>query len=274
MAAPLDDFNKIGPSMLLYRPSTTAQKDPKHPSLVVFCTFMGASLKIVAKYAAGYQKLFPHSAILLILSNLKESFTLDSLEAPRTKLATDTILNIKASNPGPVLLHAMSNGGTTAAARITQHLHDTGHPNTIFTHSIVDCAPSHARLRGGVEAMSMQFPFKSPIAKWLAFWTLYITMGTAMFFWCDILRQETMVHRLRRRWNDVGLFDTNAPRLYLFSKKDALIPYEDVREHAEEARAQGWKDVKEELFEKAPHCALILDDPERYWGAIGRLLSG
>lgn len=273
--ASLEGFDKLGPRILLYRPSTSviAQRDARHPSLVVFCTFMGASLRIVGKYAAGYQRLFPHSTILLILSDLKDTFTLDHQQAHRTKLASDTILDIKASSvPGPILLHAMSNGGTIAAARIAQHFHDMGHPNTVFTYTISDCAPSHARLRGGVEAMSMQLPIRSRVLKWLAYWALYLAMGTLMFIWCDILRKEDMVRRLRRRWNDTALFDPKAPRLYLFSKKDALIPFKDVQDHAADAKSKGWNIVREELFDQAPHCGLILEDPERYWGAIGRLV--
>lgn len=268
--------------MFLYRPAdlSTNQEDSTQPSLIVFCTFMGAPLKIVDKYAAGYRKLFPNSSILLILSNLSDTFCFDVLQADRSKKASNTILDVKAAadsastSPGPFVLHAMSNGGTTAAARIAKHLHDTGHPNTIFSYTIADSAPSHPKLSTGVEAITMQIPIKSPLLRKLGYWALYVTLGLTMFICCDIFRQEDMVRKLRRRWNDAQLFSPQAPRLYLFSKNDALIPYEDVKDHAQDAKQKGWKNVREELFEKAPHCGLILENAGRYWGAIKRLVVG
>lgn len=273
---PVHDFDVYGPGMMLYRPSvpSDAERDSAHPTLIVFCTFMGATRRIIDKYCTGYMKLFPHSSILLIRSNVKDTFALDKAQLHRTELASATILDIKASTPGPILLHAMSNGGTIAAARIAQYLHDMGNPNDIFTNTIVDCAPSRPQLGSGTEAMIMQFKIKSRILKWLCYWSLYISMGTLMFLWCTILRKEDMVQRLRRRWNDSKLFNNTAARMYLFSKSDKLIPYRDVQDHAEDARRKGWKDVREELFEKAAHCALIMEDSARYWGTIERLVLG
>ena len=80
----------------------------------------------------------------------------------------------------------------------------------------------------------------------------------------DVLR-ETLLREKILPW-----FGKTTPRLYVYSKKDALIPEEDVKSHAESARKAGFE-VREELYEDSPHVAHARTDPVRYWGAIKKL---
>ncbi len=62
----------------------------------------------------------------------------------------------------------------------------------------------------------------------------------------------------------------SAPRLYLYSMTDLIIPGDEVAAHAEQARAGGVA-VAEEVFERSAHVSHARTDPERYWAAVKRL---
>lgn len=58
-----------------------------------------------------------------------------------------------------------------------------------------------------------------------------------------------------------------APRLYLYSNADRIIPGEEVRAHAEVARRAG-VEVAEEVFEGSAHVSHARADAGRYWAAV------
>ena len=66
-------FVKLDDSTSIHRPAitndgvvATLQDKQQEPDLVVFCSWLSAAPKHIAKYTAGYQKLFPNTAILLV----------------------------------------------------------------------------------------------------------------------------------------------------------------------------------------------------------------
>ncbi|KAL0467647.1 hypothetical protein QR685DRAFT_608437 [Neurospora intermedia] len=82
-------------------------------------------------------------------------------------------------------------------------------------------------------------------------------------------------------------------RLYLYSKADEVVGWRDVERHVRMARElvlqkkksknkkeEGGKDdekqglVRAERFEKAGHCALVMEDEERYWRAVRESWEG
>jgi len=65
--------------------------------------------------------------------------------------------------------------------------------------------------------------------------------------------------------------DGRTPRLYIFSKKDQLVPWELVWKHGEASKEAGVLNVLREVFEDTPHVAHARADPARYWGAIQRV---
>lgn len=65
------------------------------------------------------------------------------------------------------------------------------------------------------------------------------------------------------------IWDAKVSRLYMYSKADEVVSWEDVRDHAKEAReVKGFESVREEVFEKAPHVGLPREDFGRYWGVV------
>lgn len=61
--------------------------------------------------------------------------------------------------------------------------------------------------------------------------------------------------------------NSQTPRLYIFSKKDKLVPWKDIQQHVLAAKASGLN-VRCEIFEESRHVAHMLYDPERYWASI------
>ncbi len=74
----------------------------------------------------------------------------------------------------------------------------------------------------------------------------------------------------RRSLNDEKLFGKEGRRLYVYSTGDDMVRWQDVEEHAEEAREKGYA-VDLEKFGKSGHAAHLILDPERYWRAVERV---
>lgn len=60
---------------------------------------------------------------------------------------------------------------------------------------------------------------------------------------------------------------TDAERLYIYSKSDAIIKSEDVERNVASARAAGLK-VSTEVYENSPHVSHGRIDAKRYWSAV------
>jgi hypothetical protein len=73
--------------------------------------------------------------------------------------------------------------------------------------------------------------------------------------------------RLRERLNDATLFPLDAPRVYIYSKSDDMVDWEDVESHAADARKQGWK-TDLALFDGSKHVGHLVADSNRFWKAV------
>ena len=61
--------------------------------------------------------------------------------------------------------------------------------------------------------------------------------------------------------------NVRTPRLYVFSKKDELVPWQEVQKHADAAKRSGL-DTRCEVYEDSAHVAHMRHDPKRYWASI------
>jgi hypothetical protein len=70
-------------------------------------------------------------------------------------------------------------------------------------------------------------------------------------------------------WNPriLSWMGLHTPRLYLFSRKDQLVSWQEVARHAEIAKERGM-DVHCELFEESAHVAHVRVEPEKYWSSV------
>jgi len=71
----------------------------------------------------------------------------------------------------------------------------------------------------------------------------------------------------RRGLNNPELFATGSDRLYIYSKADELIGWEDVERHAVEAEDRGWY-VHLKDFQDSSHCQHMRVHPDQYWSVV------
>ena len=67
--------------------------------------------------------------------------------------------------------------------------------------------------------------------------------------------------------------DSKGRVCYFYSKADKMCHWEDVKEHAEKAKAMGWS-VKEFVFDGSGHCAHFSKDEDKYAKAVKSLWQG
>lgn len=113
---------------------------------------------------------------------------------------------------------------------------------------------------------------KSPVAKILGPPIIRLVL-CFLYFALWVTGAEDIITRIRRQLNDHVLFSHDVPRLYIFSKADALVPWQDVKSHADGAKNKGYTKTDELMFEKSAHCAHAMSHKEQYWQAISALLE-
>ncbi|GIZ46846.1 hypothetical protein CKM354_000995500 [Cercospora kikuchii] len=205
------------------------------------------------------------------------------------------------SNGGATVANHLSmqlNNSLSSSSSLSTHSQHP-QPSSTFSRLILECTPSRPNTSQAVRAVGAAALPSNPLLRLLG--NFLIRCFVSYGFWkCWLLGKENMVDKLRRRLNspffllstrskpaptstssiteknENGLtvpkeqiWDAKVPRLYMYSKSDEVVSWQDVRDHAREAReVRGFEDVREEVFEKAPHVGLPREDFERYWGVV------
>lgn len=264
----LDGFTKLNDITSIYLPSKSGKDSkPSGPSLIVYCAWMGAATKHMGKYIQGYKHLYPNASILLIESTLPNMFVGSDVTAACEVIEWFTKNSSSRSTDTEqpyIILHACSNGGANNATWLAARLLKAN-SRLPFSRVILDCCPGRGEPKPASEAASMSLP-KQTLIRLFGFWLFYSTFIVASFFYAAF-GLEDAISRIRRTLNDADVFSTQRPRLYLYSDNDALVKWQHVHEHAEDARRKGFS-VHEEKFSRAAHAALLIEDSERYWGAV------
>lgn len=250
---------------------------PAAPALVILCTWQGgATPRRIAKYVSGYHSIYPGASILVLRTELADMVyrTLSMIRA-RLKPARDVVTRLLQHSQGAagaaadrpaVLLHILSHGGCNIAIQLVESL-----PREMrvllqerLCLVVADCCPGDGTFeetyRAGVFSLPPSMPFR-PLGKA----SLYATVSVIY-----ALQRAGMIKSvpdLRDDLSDPRIFGRRARRLYLASDGDVIISSKDVLLHARWAEELGYK-VSSIRFENGGHCALVLEDPAKYWGAI------
>ncbi|KAH6611704.1 hypothetical protein B0J18DRAFT_442034 [Chaetomium sp. MPI-SDFR-AT-0129] len=291
-------FKKLSDQVYVQEGQPSTQ-DPRHPTAIVIYGWGDARPRHVAKYIDGYRQLYPHSKIVLIFSPILKALyqTLEArsrtmvpvIEAidPGLLLSNNGKNNTTTTTTGPiapserVLLHVMSNtGGINCAATLHAYAaHANGASSSVFPHHLLVCDStpgsthfipnigrwSRAMALGATPRWFGSKPGTGPLFA-------LIQLLAVLFLGCLhglgwVLGTTSAAGFSTRAVNDPALSDRTAKRLYLYSQADDIIGWEDIEEHAADARQKGW-DVTTEMFEGTPHVGHMRAHPEQYWGAI------
>ncbi len=283
----LECFDAIGENIHLYEPPSQPSPDPASPSVVVLCTWVGgATPRRINKYLAQYQDTFPTSSLLLITTNVSDAaFRPLSRIRANLKPARDAINRIvdreighhtteTSSNPRGILLHLFSHGGGNIASQLALSMNREPHRGASFFFNlrtiILDCCPGDDAFARMYAASQVSVP-QTPVAQFLGKTVMYPALAVVNGFQHAGLARA--VKDLRNIMNDPATFGSMPRRLYIYSKEDVVVGWEDVLSHLEDAQERGYP-VGQVLFERGPHCGLVMEDPNRYWDSVKKFWAG
>jgi len=296
-----EGFTTIGKDVYIKRgqkrAATSAQLELKNPTIILIFGWMGAQLPHLYKYTKIYDGLYPEATQILIrchpsffwsTENYRQASltpVVEVLEAlgcvppARKNLADCEHVHMQPMtlfSPQPrILVHAFSNGGAYQLVTLSKLLSSqtmmTGSKSPRRTCAIIlDSCPGD----GGVVSTRRAFlsSIRNKLVRIIAGLFISILYYTLAII-SHIFGRKTPAQVLKTSLNNPRLLpwvDERTPRLYIYSKKDELVPWQQVEEHAGEAKALGI-DVNAEVFTKSPHVAHARADPAKYWAAMGQV---
>ena len=256
-------------------PATSVAAPPTgEPDLVVLCSWAGAASKHIAKYTHGYTELFPNATILLLESSFSAMLFDPDVKTSSDLVAAyqrDRLYDLSSNDKRRIVLHTFSNGGANNATSLAVRMNAQG-KELHFDRVVLDSCPGQAELWSAATAVSFALPNRF-FVRAIGWYIIYLAVVLYMLV-VEAFRLENPISRIRRHLNDARLFPRNIPRLYLFTKGDILVKHQDVHDHVEEARRKDYSVVREVLFETAPHCAMLNENPKRYWEAVKAHIVG
>ena len=132
---------------------------------------------------------------------------------------------------------------------------------------ILDSSPAVGDLGNIIRAFTIAIP--NPVARYIALPIIYVIHALRLSI-VKAIGGETMEIQYLKTLLQPRLLpwmSAQTPRLYVYSKRDELVPWKDVQKHADAAKKSGLN-VCCEVYEGSAHVAHMRHDPERYWTSI------
>jgi hypothetical protein len=282
------------------------------PDLIIFCAWAFAAPKHILKYIDQYRIVYPRSEILLLQSSLASlTWIPDSVQIHRLEpavVALQTFLHtfdtVHEGTDEPIILaHAFSNGGAHSLVQLAQayreHLRRSPAPSHLpISGLLIDSSPGKADFQIGIKVALSIFPRSATLAR-----ALFTPAAYVLVTWIQGAHYlgiaENIASKAARCLNDVagpflvqrtsrsrsGEDDAQyglrtVPRTYVYSNRDEMVRWQDVLEHAGEARraladalkVQGNVHAEDvirlEGFPGTPHVNHVGGDPGRYWRVV------
>ncbi|KAJ5226551.1 uncharacterized protein N7469_006557 [Penicillium citrinum] len=276
---PFPGFTPISDRVYLRNGHEKARPALAHePTTIVIFGWGDGMPKNVSKYADGYHELFPNARIVAVLSKTFHASNQpldDRIEAMLPVI--DTVFPTPTGSGNGeerVLLHAMSNtGGIFLAAAFTAYQKRHGSDKTL-PHTLLVCDSTPGSLdfasqvgrwsRAMAVGTSKYFPW--PFIVTQALWYMFLW---ANYAWELLRGTEPSGVWATRVMNDHSIAPIETNRLYLYSKEDEIIWWEDLENAVADVKSLGYN-VDLEMFEGSPHVGHMRLHPEQYWGKISR----
>jgi hypothetical protein len=214
-----------------------------------------------------YRDIHPSTWIFSVCSLLEYFST--ATEATRL-VPLKPIVSAIDSDPAPekrILVHLFSNGGTLSFSDISAiYKAETSH--VLPAKGIIfDGCPGRPNLTEAWAAMSASLPrgilwYPAAAAILLALRILSIPRYAFAI--------PTFIDRIFPKLNDWTLVDTDAKRLYVYSRADTIVVARDPKAHLELAKEVG---VEVTVLEEKDtlHMQALIKDEERYWRTVKKL---
>ncbi|KAJ3725695.1 hypothetical protein DFJ43DRAFT_1041491 [Lentinula guzmanii] len=271
--------------------SSAASNPSKTPNIILVFGWMGANLPHIFKYTKVYQEMYPDATQIIVQSRpqffwssnrtrmnnlVPVAEVLEAHGCSGTKLGVAPTSEI---DPPRILVHSFSNGGGIQMYTLGKLLRARSKSSSDFrghkprmSAMIIDSCPGNATLRGALRAFTASLPKNSPLRIPLIIFIILIYSFNS--FKHRIFGVQPIFERLKRgllrQGPEGGILPwmtEKTPRMYVCSKKDELVPFEEIEEHVKEAKGRGLN-ASIEIYDDTPHVAHARKYPERYWGAV------
>ncbi|RDW66019.1 hypothetical protein BP6252_09654 [Coleophoma cylindrospora] len=280
---PLHNFTKLTSNISIYTPEAsppTAGPKPstQHPTTILFCSWLNAHPRHIAKFLAHHQLRYPSARIILVTINTQQ-FIFESeakrkhdmapvvaalLAGPPTTRGTSTAPNDR------LLVHVCSSGGAKRLYNILGAYRAQTQRALPARAVIYDSSPGIPHFASGLRAL-LAAGAKLAWWAWIPFWVSMVVLNAGIIFTvhCTGLMKD-FVWNARDGLNDGRLVDGRAVRGYVYSEEDRVVEARDIERHAEEAVGRGVV-VRRCVIPDAEHVKLFVGGRERedvYWGFV------
>jgi hypothetical protein len=263
----LNSFGPIGNDVFYRRSTIPTEQDHDDPDLIVLCTWMGAAHTYITKYTNTYATQFPSASQLVVSSSLADmTWRSHTSQGDRIHPAVKILTSTLEKNPhARILLHIFSDGGANSACQLATQLRVCTNRPFPAAAMILDSTPGLRAYKTCRDAIVNSMPSSFLVRSiGTPFTHMYLT-----YVWIieTFLGVENVRERRRLDLNDGKLFSSHAPRLYVYSKADKIIPWTGVEEHSDAAENAGLR-VERRRFEDTPHVGHIRRYAGTYWEAV------
>ncbi|KAI1804892.1 hypothetical protein F4811DRAFT_256664 [Daldinia bambusicola] len=266
---PLEGFVELASHIFLYTPS-----DYKTGQLVLFCPWLGAADKHMAKYADIVRRVAPNAKVLLLKSYVSDMITSYSMQERNMKPAVHAVCQLLEECEGitkpRILLYVMSNGGINSATHLLVMLDRRLKKPLPLIGVMCDSNPTGSSYMKTCRAFWYSFPTRFPH---IILATVCIHVIVSLLYMSIAMgRYEAPEDYWRKAILDDRLI-SNKRIAYIASKADKITVWRDVSSHAEQARKKGWE-VREFILEDTPHCNHISKYERLYVNTVADLWKG
>jgi hypothetical protein len=261
---PLSDFQKIGHNTYLWTSPAYLSKSTEQTPLILIFAWNAAAAKHIAKYTISYQKLFPTSRILLVRCFTNDMFRRTAAYGPLLRPAVE-LVHEHVDRGGEVLVHSFSNGGGNQVnefAKTWKRQFGSPMPMRI---QVLDSSPTKGPWMKSHAAIVASLP-RTMFWRWFGGAMVHLLLLCTFIVW-SVLGKENKMVKLCRQLNDDTVFLNTVPRVYLYSRADEMVGFEEADEHADIAKSKGWN-VTKVHFQNSSHCGHVREDEAKYWAAI------
>ncbi|CAD6583721.1 MAG: hypothetical protein TREMPRED_003641 [Tremellales sp. Tagirdzhanova-0007] len=266
MITAVPSFTPLSPAVSLHTPARHNVDAP----LIVICTWMGATPRLIAKYTISYTELFPNSRILLIITSPINFFYTPTVRFRKLlEPALDVLLSAR-----DIKLALYSNGGAYATSNLAwMYAGRTGRPLPA-TAMVLDSAPGNSDVIPAYNAALLFLPPFITRPPFIYLISPVIWIMLVMFALITaVLGDGDMIANANKDLNNDRYLFVKGKRCYIYSRADLIVPYLAVQKHANEAKKLGW-DAMEEDFGKSKHVAHAVADGRRYWKLVEEYFGG
>ncbi|KAJ6494961.1 hypothetical protein DFH09DRAFT_1103981 [Mycena vulgaris] len=295
VSAPQVELHELGQDIHISYGDQGRRDLNEDPRVIIVFGWMDAPIRLLSKYAMNHRLRWPSSDIVLVHSHPAFIWTSeegrDAILRPLANYLVSTVYRQSETIPGGILLHVISNGTSPSVqallvtnavpggafqlitlSRVLDSIISTSSDiprrKNIRLATIIDSAPGDGEYSSLLSTLTTNV--KSPAAK------AFLNVPATFFYLVVRLRRAALgeanlfshLHSRLQKPELLPLTDNHAPRLYIYSAADAMVPVASVEKHISILQTNPSFDVVAEKFTGSQHVLHERADPVRYWNAV------